>query len=256
VTDAVERITAFDRVLAERLSTRTVPTAFGTAYFHDGFPRRYDSNYLWVDAPLAGVSARALAAEADRALEGLGHRELTYVSDGPDARRLVPELKALGYRGERLLTMVQEREPDRWNDGQAEEVGAADIGSFLVRVNREADGGAHAAGAEMLSAFRHVLADRAGARFFVVRGGAEIVAIAELYVLGDVAQVEAVYTLEAYRGRGFGRAVVLAASKAGRDAGADLVFLDADDEDWPKELYGKLGFDELRRFWSFVKSPD
>lgn len=23
-----------------------------------------------------------------------------------------------------------------------------------------------------------------------------------------------------------------------------------------RELYGKLGFDELGRFWSFVKSPD
>jgi hypothetical protein len=42
--------------------------------------------------------------------------------------------------------------------------------------------------------------------------------------------------------------VVLAASKAARDRGPDLVFLDADDEDWPKLLYGKLGFDELRRF--------
>jgi GNAT superfamily N-acetyltransferase len=256
VTEVERRITAFDRDLAERLSTRTVPTAFGTAYFHDEFPRRYDSNYVWVDASLAGVSARALAAEADRALERLGHRELTYVPDDQDARRLAPELVTLGYRGERLLTMVQERVPDAWNDDLAEEVDADAIGSFLVRVNREADGGAHAADAEMLSAFRYVLADRAGGRFFVVRVGDEIVAIAELYVLGDVAQVEAVYTLQAYRGRGFGRAVVLAAARSARDSGADLVFLNADDEDWPKELYGKLGFDELRRFWSFVKSPD
>ena len=256
MTGVERRITTFDRDLAERLSTRTLPTAFGTAYFHDEFPRRYDSNYVWVDAPLTGVSGRTLATDADRAQSGLGHRKLAFVADGPDARRLVPELTALGFRGERLLTMVQDRKPDRRNDGLAEEAGAADIGSFLVRVNREADGGAHAAGAEMLSAFRYVLADRAGARFFVVRDGAEIVAIAELYVLGDVAQVEAVYTLEAYRGRGFGRGVVLAASKAARDAGADLVFLDADDEDWPKALYDKLGFDELRRFWSFVKSPD
>ena len=256
MTDVERRITAFDRDLAERLSTRTQPTAFGTAYFHDEFPRRYDSNYVWVDAPLGGVSAQVLAAEVDRVQAGLGHRQLTYVADGQDVRRLAPELVSLGYRGERLLTMVKDREPDAWNDGLAEEVGAGDIGHFLVRVNREADAGLQAADAEMLSAFRHVLAERAGARFFVVRNGTEIVAIAELYVLGDVAQVEAVYTLQAYRGRGFGRAVVLAASSAARGMGADLVFLDADDEDWPKALYGKLGFDELRRFWSFVKSPD
>ena len=256
MTDIADLITAFQRALAKRLSTRTLPTAFGTAYFHDAFPRRYDSNYLWVDARLVGVSAQMLAAEADRVQSGLGHRQLTRVADGPDARRLAPELAGLGYRGERLLTMVQDREPDAWNDGAAEEVGAGDIGPFLVRVNREADGSLHATDADILSAFRHVLAERAGARFFVVRGGAEVVAIAELYALGEVAQVEAVYTLEAYRGRGFGRAVVLAASRAARHGGADQVFLDADDEDWPKALYGKLGFDELRRFWSFVKSPD
>ena len=255
MTDLEERVIAFERTLAERLSTRTLPTAFGTAYLHDDFPRRFDSNYVWVDAPLVGVSAEALAAEADRALEGLGHRELSYVADGREARRVVPGLVALGYRAERLLTMVRVREPDRPGEG-AEEVGADAIGPFLVRVNSEADGGAHASGAEMLSAFRHVLAERASARFFVARSEGEIVAIAELYPLADVAQVEAVYTLGGYRGRGFGRAVVLAASNAARDAGADLVFLNADDEDWPKELYGKLGFDELRRFWSLVRSPD
>jgi GNAT superfamily N-acetyltransferase len=254
VRSAQDRITAFERALAQRLSTRRTPTAFGTAYFHDDFPRRYDSNYLWVDAPLAGVSARTLAAEADRAQSGLGHRKLSFVPDGPDARRLAPELVTLGYRSERLLTMVQDREPDAWTDGPAQEVGAGDIGPFLVRVNHE--WGKDAVDAEMLSRFRHVLAEGAGARFFVVRDGGQIVAIAELYVLGGVGQVEAVYTLQAYRGRGFGRAVVLAASKAARDRGADLVFLDADDEDWPKALYGKLGFDELGRFWSFVRSPD
>lgn len=256
MSDARGRIAAFDRDLADRLSTRTLPTAFGTAYFHDDFPRRYDSNYVWVDAPLVGISAEALAAEADRAQSGLGHRKVTYVPDGPEARRLVPELLTLGYRAERLVTMVLDREPDAWNDEVAEEADADAIGRFLVRVNREADGGAHAAGAEMLSAFRYVLAARAGARFFVVRDDGEIVSIAELYVLGDVAQVEAVYTLEASRGRGFGRAVVLAASKAARALDADLVFLDADDEDWPKVLYGRLGFDELGRYWSFVKSPE
>ena len=256
MTEAGERVAAFQRTLAQRLSTRTLPTAFGTAYFHDGFPRRYDSNYVWVDAPLGDVSALMLAAEADRAQAELRHRQLSYVADGSDTRRLAPELMSVGYRGERLLTMLQTRDPDAWNDDLAEEVGAGDIGTFLVRVNREADGGMHAADAEMLSSFRHVLAERAAARFFVVRDGGEIVAIAEVYTIGDVAQVEAVYTLQAYRGRGFGRAVVLAGSRAARDAGADLVFLDADDEDWPKELYGKLGFDELGRFWSFVKSPD
>jgi len=254
VTDVTHRIDAFERALLERLSTRTRSMPFGTAYFHDDFPRRYDSNFVLVDASLAGVGPDALAAELDRVQVGLAHRHL-YLTDADDGFRLFPGLVGLGYQGERLVTMVQAREPDRRSDGLAEESDAGEIGPFLVRVNSEADGGRHAAEAEMLSAFRYVLAERVRARFFVVRDGAEIVAIAELYAIGDVAQVEAVFTLEAYRGRGFGRAVVLAAADAAREAGADLVFLNADDDDWPKELYRKLGFDEFRRFWSFVKAP-
>ena len=255
MSDPEARIRRFRRALFERVSTRTQPTAFGTAYFQDDFPRRYDSNFIWIDVSLAGVSADALASEADRVQAGLGHRHL-YVTDEEHGRRLLPDLVSLGYRGELLLTMIQAREPDHADDDLAEEAEAGEIGPFLVRVNREADGGAYAADAEMLSAFRHVLAERAAARFLVVRSRAEIVAIAELYALGEVGQVEAVYTLEAFRGRGFGRAVVLAASRAAREAGADLVFLNADDEDWPKHLYDKLVFDEVGRFWSFVKSPD
>ena len=255
MTEVEDRIDAFERALVERLSTRTRPTPFGIAYFHDGFARRYDSNFVWVDAPLADVDAETLAAAVDQVQAGLRHRHM-YVVDQEEGSRLLPGLAGLGYRGERLVAMVQARQPDIRNDDLAEEAGAGELGSFSLRVNREADGGANAADAEMLADFRNVLAERAGARFFVARSEGEIAAIAELYVLEGVAQVEAVYTLEVYRGRGFGRAVALAASRAARDQGADLVFLNADDEDWPKALYGKLGFDELRRFWSFVKSPN
>jgi ribosomal protein S18 acetylase RimI-like enzyme len=61
------------------------------------------------------------------------------------------------------------------------------------------------------------------------------------------AQVEEVATFEEWRGRGFARAVVLAAVDAARAAGADCTWLYADAEDWPKELYRKLGFDEVGR---------
>jgi hypothetical protein len=33
------------------------------------------------------------------------------------------------------------------------------------------------------------------------------------------------------------------------------VFLIADDDDWPKELYAKLGFDPLCRYWQFRRPP-
>jgi hypothetical protein len=37
--------------------------------------------------------------------------------------------------------------------------------------------------------------------------------------------------------------------------GHDFVFLTADADDWPKELYNRLGFEEVGTEWAFLKSP-
>ena len=71
-----------------------------------------------------------------------------------------------------------------------------------------------------------------------------------------VAELDDVHTLERFRGRGIARGVVGRAAREARDEGADLVFLIADDADWPKDLYAKLGFDPVGRFWQFTKPPE
>ena len=71
-----------------------------------------------------------------------------------------------------------------------------------------------------------------------------------------VAELDNVHTLKTYRGRGIARAVVGHAIRQAGDAGADLVFLIADDADWPKDLYAKLGFDPEGRFWRSTKPPE
>jgi hypothetical protein len=50
--------------------------------------------------------------------------------------------------------------------------------------------------------------------------------------------------------------VVTTAVAAAREAGHELVFLLADDEDWPKHLYRKLGFEPVGYLWDFVREPD
>ena len=59
-------------------------------------------------------------------------------------------------------------------------------------------------------------------------------------------------TLERFRNRGLARATVTRALDASREAGHDLTFLLAVRDDWPKELYAKLGFDEIGRIWEFL----
>ena len=49
--------------------------------------------------------------------------------------------------------------------------------------------------------------------------------------------------------------MVLAAAEAARAEGAGLVFLLADEEDWPRDLYRRLGFDGVGSEWEYVRTP-
>lgn len=256
MTDPLERIEAFDRDLEERLSTRTERSRFGTAYFHEGFPRRWDSNFVWTDPRLEGVEAQELAEDADDVLGGAGlqHRVI-WVADAEQGERLAPGFAGLGYVVDRNVVMLHAREPDRWTDDRAEEVDLDSAKTMWRAAHLQEPDVIEPADAQMLADFLDVLVERADARFFGVRVDGDVVAGAQLMVLDDVAQIEDVVTLEAHRGRGFARAAVLAAVRAAREDGTGLVYLGADDEDWPKHLYAKLGFDEVGRTYDFVKKP-
>src|SRR5262249_8943793 len=108
--------------------------------------------------------------------------------------------------------------------------------------------------AEMLADFEDVLARRVGARFFAAWVDGELAGCCDLYEHDGVAQIENVDTLERFRNRGVARAFLAAAVDAAR-ASADLIFLFADDADWPKEVYGKLGVDPVGFFQQFTKTP-
>ena len=73
----------------------------------------------------------------------------------------------------------------------------------------------------------------------------EIAGWAELYSDGRTAQIEDVGTFERFRNRGVARAVVLRGIDIARAEGHDFFFLIADYDDWPKELYTKLGFEPI-----------
>lgn len=91
------------------------------------------------------------------------------------------------------------------------------------------------------------------ARFFVGRADGVDAAVTTLYSDGTVAQVEDVATLRDYRRRGLARATVSAAIDAALEMGHELVFIVADDDDWPKDLYGRLGFDRIGCTWALTR---
>ncbi len=244
------RIEAFCRWVEDETSTKTTTWRFGRALFHEDFPDFYDHNFLRVERPVGAATARELAAEADELLAGFAHREIV-VGDEADGERLAPGFADLGWRTERLLYQVRRREPDGPAPMAVREVSIDEAMPFREETWRRPYGAA----AVPLAAFGRVLAERIGARFFVAEVDGAMAAGCELYQHDGVAQIETVDTLEEFRGRGLARSVVLEATEAALASGADLILIVADDDDWPKQLYAKLGFDPVGRFWQFTLPP-
>jgi GNAT superfamily N-acetyltransferase len=253
--DVARRIQRFRRELADRCSTHVEETRFGLAFLHEEFPLRYDSNYVRVASVDGDVEAADLAADADRVLGSADAAHRQVVLDDDDlGRRLSPGFLELGWSAERLVCMAQLRDPEPRKRVDVREVELAGARPLIERLLAERAGAEGADARRQLADFRIVLERQVGARFFVADAGGEPASLCEAYAIGGVTQIEDVNTLEPYRGRGLASAVVLAAADAARERGSEVIFLDADDADWPKELYGRLGFDPVAWFWSFVRT--
>jgi GNAT superfamily N-acetyltransferase len=252
--DDLTRIRSFTRWLEETTSTRTAPWRFGTALFNDAFPRRWDSNFLRVERSVGGTTAAELVGDADAILAGFGHREFVFEDDA-DGARLSAAFVGLGYAADRLVDLVLRRDPDRTPPPiDAAEVDRATVRSLRIETGLVSHGGMSREDAEMLADFGAVLDERIGARYFAAWIDGELAGCCELYQHDGVAQIENVDTLERFRNRGVARAFLRAAIDGARDS-SDMIFLFADDADWPKQLYAKLGFDPAGFFRQFTKPP-
>ena len=245
---------AFDFMTsADMAGSRTEPFRFGTAVFTPERPLRYDSNYLLVNRVPDGVTAGELAEEAERmqGAAGLSHRLLLFRDAGLGAR-LAPKLEASGWRYERHVLMAHRRAAERDVDMSiVTEVTADMIRPARERQIRSYPWGTPDVARQLLDAKTHIPVET---HFFAVLVNGGVASYADLYLAGDIAQVEDDATLPEHRERGYASAVVLRAVEHARSAGARLIFRVADAEDWPKELYRRLGFDEVGENAKLVKT--
>ena len=220
---------------------------WGVALLTDDLPRVWDLNFVLADR--WGGSAAELAAEADRVLgaTGLGHRKVA-IHDQALGGRLWPELPVGSWPfHDRYLAMAHRREPDRPGD-PAREVAELDLDAYLRAHEPVVRAAPYGSDEETVSQLRELPRRSSAAletRFFAGLADGDAVSFASLLLDDAVAQIEDVATLEDHRGKGLARAVVLRCLAEARRAGAELVFLVADDQDWPKELYARLGFDPI-----------
>jgi GNAT superfamily N-acetyltransferase len=229
-----ERAAAFLRETYLRRVEHVEQHAWGALVCTPSLPRVWDANFAIVER--WDGTALELRHEVERVQRKARFRH----------RRSV--LLRQGWEfASRYVVMAQHRAPDRPPDPMIEvlAVGETDwANGRRAMIAMEPFGHDDELGAQLVELDRR-LARSTTVRHFAAVVDGEIASYAGLYLDAEVAQIEDVATLEEFRGRGLARAVVLQAAEEARRSGAELVFLVADEADWPRRLYARLGFDPI-----------
>jgi GNAT superfamily N-acetyltransferase len=250
VDGTAARALAFQRRTAELVADEFAPISEGWLVRSRSMPLVWSVNQVCVTRPVRFAAALALSEEH---LGELPYRQLA-VEHEPSGRRLEGPFRDDGWEIDRDLTMVLAQDPDRQVDtGAVIEPGERET---LALTRRWADEDEHLqltpeGLAQVVEHNRLTWRVRRARRLGVRDNSGALAAITQLYSDGTSAQVEGVYTVPEQRGRGYARALVTHAVALAQAAGHKLTFIVADDMDWPKQLYARIGFEPVGRAWLF-----
>ena len=247
---------AFEEAIQDRITDVHEPFEWGTALFTPELADIWDANFLRVDMAVEGLVAERLIAEADRVMEahGFAHRKIVVHDEGL-GRELASGFEAAGWDVHRLMFMVHDGTPARPNDIPVDEVVEAVHTAAKDEFNRRDPYIAEQNVIAQMRGLARRVSEATDKRTFAAYVDGTIAAVCELYSDGLTAQIEDVATLEEHRNKGLARAVVSRALAEAQAWGHETVFLVADADDWPKELYAKLGFQEAGTTHQFLLKP-
>jgi ribosomal protein S18 acetylase RimI-like enzyme len=254
VNVAFARALEFTKRLEDRCAAVTAPFEWGTFLSYPDLPRVWALNFARVESPAPpGASELVDAVQRLPWPAEARHRKIV-VNDAALGARLTPGFDALEWQTERLLYMALTADPPPPPPIPVRELSAEERSEALVRFLPQV--GTKPETLDQIIASRGVVDRAVEMRRFGAFEDGEAACMCELYLEGGTAQVEDVATAERFRKRGLASAVVLTAIAEARAAGADFVFLIADAEDWPKQMYSRMGFDEIGITYEFMIPPD
>jgi GNAT superfamily N-acetyltransferase len=224
------------------------PWEHGTVVRATRYPSYFDFNLLRVEDD-AALGVDELVSVADEELAGLAHRRVDFEVVAA-AEPLRASLEALGWKATRLVWMRHAGPPQADAGLPVERVPYDAVRDLRLDWHKEdfptLDLTGHDADAREVATRRH-------AEVFAALDGGAPVAFAQLERDGAAAEVTDVYVRPEYRGKGLGTAITKAAIKAAGDV-RDL-WIVADDEDRPKQLYARLGFRPAWTVMDFLRLP-
>lgn len=250
----VDRAVAFIQAYDEGLVEQIVPAAHGRALLTPSLPRVHYLNKFSVDHK-ARCTAEELAEEVEPLFAEAGLRHRKIVGEGEGGELLVPAFRRRGWKVEDLVLMPHRGSIPEIDTSGVEEVGPEELEPLWIEGMRSSPEIEGEEEIRQLVAAQHRRRQAVQIRYFGARVDGQIASYCELFFDGHTGQIESVMTLERFRGRGLAKAVVTHALDESRTAGHELTFLEADADDWPKELYRKLGFEIAGSTWSFLRPP-
>jgi GNAT superfamily N-acetyltransferase len=258
------RVVQFLRALDDAICERREKFPGGVATISDReLPDVLNMNLLRVESLPDRLSLRELMTEAERIAgeartlqSRLAFRRVVAYDEEIGARLALGFEQLERWQAERVVLMAQHRQPDRVVDSSfVREVEIEELEPARKRYLLDRSGGNEELIRQELAVPRR-LAAVGEMRFFAAFVEGEIRSFCELYSDDSgVAVVRSVATLKAHRRAGLARATVLHALRRSRALGHELTFLRAVHDDWPKNLYGELGFDAIGMIYRYAGRP-
>ena len=250
-------VTTFNFELARREATDLVDVTGGVAVLNRSYPISHAHNRLLVTATTA---VDVSVAEAERVLGGaeLSHRRIDWVDGDPPAG--ADRLMSAGWTFERSVHMCLARSEEQSSvDSNALTVPFERLRDTVLQVWLGELPDLSMAEAAQLADRQLATAAACESSWHAVSVDGAPVSWCNLRILNldgtRVAQIEDVITLPAQRGHGHAKTVVRHAVATACAQGCDVVWLEADADDWPQHLYRKLGFDDVGRASSATLVP-
>ena len=250
VDQARDRTLEFERETLELVADEFRPIERGWLVRCRSLPLVWSLNQVRVATPIDYGDAVALAEEH---LGELPYRQLM-VEHEHSGELLEQPFRDDGWQVDREVTMVLVRPPDAEVDSNlVVEPGENETLALMRRWTAE-DPELKLSGeplAQVVEASRLSWRVRNARRLGVLAEDGTLAAMTLLFSDGRIAQVEDVYTVPEERRRGFARAAVTRAAMLAHTQGHELTFIVADDNAWPKHLYGRIGFEPVGKVWLF-----
>jgi len=237
------RALAFRWAVEETIADLVEHVPAGTVLRTPSLANAWSVNAVRIQTPQPGLDLDGLDALCARAVPDVPYRH-ALIDDASTGARLAPLARAAGWTVDlevlMLLTRAPERDVDtsRVREGDLQEI--LDLTDTWIREEGLAKTEAEAIDVREMARREHAATPER--RFVIEDPPGRTAAMTSLRERDRVGHLEDVYVLPDARGRGHARALVTHATAFARRDDHEVVFIVADAEGWPKDLYASVGF--------------